>query len=66
MWDGKNINCQYMKRKSSGKYSDLDYVGFEVLTVVAMKSSIFCHIMPCSLVKVNRCFKQTCRLHLQG
>jgi hypothetical protein len=30
-----------------------DYVGFEVLTAVVMKSTIFWDITPCSLLKVN-------------
>jgi hypothetical protein len=30
-------------------------VGFEVLTVVVMKSSVFRDIKPCSLVKVTLC-----------
>jgi hypothetical protein len=41
-------------------------VGFEVLTAVVMKSSIFWDITPCSLLKVNRSFGGTYRLHLQG
>jgi hypothetical protein len=41
-------------------------VGFEVLTVVVMKSSIFWDIMLCSWLKVNRHFRGTYRLHLQG
>jgi hypothetical protein len=32
------------------------FVGFEVLTSVIMKSSLFWYITPCSLLKVNRCF----------
>jgi hypothetical protein len=36
-------------------------VGFEV-----MKSSIFWDSRPCSLLKVNGRFGETCRLHLQG
>jgi hypothetical protein len=31
-----------------------NYVGFEVITVVVMKSAIFWDIMPCSLLKVNQ------------
>jgi hypothetical protein len=31
-----------------------------------MKSSIFWDITPCSPLKVNRSFGETCRLHLQG
>jgi hypothetical protein len=41
-------------------------VGFEVLTAVVMKSSVFWDKTPCSLVKVNWCFGETYRLHLQG
>jgi hypothetical protein len=41
------------------------YVGLEVLTAVAMKSSIFWDITPRSPLKVNNRFGRTCRLHLQ-
>jgi hypothetical protein len=41
------------------------YAGFEVLTAVVMKSTIFWDIMPCSLLKANRHFGGTHRLHLQ-
>jgi hypothetical protein len=41
------------------------YIGIEVLTVVAMKSSIFWDIA-CSAPKVNRHFEGTCHLHLHG
>jgi hypothetical protein len=40
------------------------YVGFEVVTVAAMKSSIFWDTMLCSPSKVNPCFIGT-YLHLQ-
>jgi hypothetical protein len=33
--------------------------GSEVLTAVVMKSSIFWNMMPCSLLKVNRCSRGT-------
>jgi hypothetical protein len=36
-------------------------LGFEVLTAVVMKSSVFWDIMPCSLLKVNQHFGGTCR-----
>jgi hypothetical protein len=42
------------------------YVGFDVLTAVVMKSTIFLDITPCSPLKVNRRFAGTYRLHLQG
>jgi hypothetical protein len=38
--------------------------GFEVLTAVVMMSSTFQDIMLCSLVKVDKCFRGTCCLHL--
>jgi hypothetical protein len=41
-------------------------VGFEVLTVVVMKSTIFWDTMPCSALKINGRFGGTYRLHLQG
>jgi hypothetical protein len=40
-------------------------VGFEVLTAVVMKSTIFWNITPCSPLSVNRRFGGTYRLHLQ-
>jgi hypothetical protein len=40
-------------------------VGFEVLTAVLMKSTIFWDITPCSPLKDNRHFEGTCRLYLQ-
>jgi hypothetical protein len=40
-------------------------VGFEVLTLVVIKSSVFCDITPYSPLKVNRSFWEKCRLHLQ-
>jgi hypothetical protein len=43
------------------------YVGFEVLTAVVMKSTtrIFWDITPCAPLKVNRRLGETYRLHLQ-
>jgi hypothetical protein len=41
------------------------YVGFEVLTAVVMKSSIFWDTTPRSPLKVNRRFGETCRLRPQ-
>jgi hypothetical protein len=40
--------------------------GFEVLRVVAIRSSIFGDIMLCGLVKVNQHLGGTYSLHLQG
>jgi hypothetical protein len=42
------------------------FAGFEVLTAVVMKSTIFWNITPCSPLKVNRRYIGTYRLHLQG
>jgi hypothetical protein len=44
----------------------LNYIGFEVFTVVVMNSTIFWDITPCSLLSVNWRFGGTYRLHLQG
>jgi hypothetical protein len=41
-------------------------VGFEVLTAVAMKSSVLGDITPHIPLKVNWRFGGICRLHLQG
>jgi hypothetical protein len=41
-------------------------LGFEVLTAVAMKSSVFWDISPYIPVKVNRRFGGTYHLHLQS
>jgi hypothetical protein len=41
------------------------FVGFEVLTAVVMKSSVFCDITPLSPVNVNGHFRGICRLHLE-
>jgi hypothetical protein len=42
-----------------------DCVGFEVLTAVVNKRSIFLDITPCSPFTVNQLFGGTCRLNLQ-
>jgi hypothetical protein len=34
--------------------SNIENVGFDVLTAVAMKSSIVWYVTPCSLVKVHQ------------
>jgi hypothetical protein len=44
----------------------IKYVGFEAFTVAVMKSTIFWDITPCSPLSVNRRFRGTYRLHLQG
>jgi hypothetical protein len=38
------------------------YVGFEVLPPVVMKSTVFCDIMPCSLLKFKRRFGGKCKM----
>jgi hypothetical protein len=40
-------------------------VGFEVLTALVMKTSIFWDITSCGPLKVHRRFAVTCRLHIQ-
>jgi hypothetical protein len=41
------------------------YVGYEVLTEMFMKSSIFWDIIPCNPFKINQHFGVTSRLYLQ-
>jgi hypothetical protein len=42
------------------------FVGFEVLIMVVMRSSVLWHITPCSPLKFNWPFGGTCYPHLQG
>jgi hypothetical protein len=44
----------------------LRHVGFEVITAVVLKSTIFWDRTPCSPLKVNQQFGGTYHLHLQG
>jgi hypothetical protein len=44
----------------------LSLVGFQVLTAVVMKCTVFWNITSCSPLSVNRRFGGTYRLHLQG
>jgi hypothetical protein len=44
----------------------MHYIGFEVLTAMVMKSTIFWDITLCNPLSVNRRFGVTYRLHLQG
>jgi hypothetical protein len=44
----------------------INIAGFEVLTAVIIKSSIFWDITPYSPLKVNRCFGGICHLYFQG
>jgi hypothetical protein len=47
--------------------SSIEYIaGFEILTVVVMKTSIFRNIRSCSSVKVKRYFREMNLLHPQG
>jgi hypothetical protein len=41
-------------------------VGFDVLTAVLMKNTVFWDIMPCSPLKINGRFGGIYHLHLQG
>jgi hypothetical protein len=61
-------NTSNIKRvvKDSLLGCDVMYVGFESLTVLVMKSSTFWVVTLYSLLKVNRHFRQTCRLNPQG
>jgi hypothetical protein len=43
-----------------------NFIGFELITALAMASFVFWDIMPCSSVTVNWHFGGTYRLHFQG
>jgi hypothetical protein len=51
---------------SGSKENLLFYAGFEVLTVVIMKISVFWDITQRSSLKVKQSFEGTCRLHRHG
>jgi hypothetical protein len=38
------------------------FIGFDALTAVIVKSSVFWYVMPCSPLRVNRCIRGTCCL----
>jgi hypothetical protein len=61
----------YMYWTSIGLFSDIwqrmQYcVGFEIFTVVVLKSSVFRDTMLCIMLKVNWRFRGICHLHLAG
>jgi hypothetical protein len=45
------------------RFFNIYILGFEVLTAVVMKSSVFWDITPCSPLKVNQRFRGTCCFH---
>jgi hypothetical protein len=47
------------------KRDNLEIVGFEVLTAVVEKSSVFRDVAPCSPFKIIERFGGTCGLHFQ-
>jgi hypothetical protein len=49
----------------NGICTSTDLVGFDVLTAMVMKRYLW-DITPSSLLRINRRFGGTCRLHLQG
>jgi hypothetical protein len=65
------MNCKEFGRKrlwpgGETEQNNENTVEFEVFTAVVMKSIIFWDVMPCSLLRCNRRFGGTYRLHLQG
>jgi hypothetical protein len=68
MWEGTVADWSKQGRMlPDGTAADWSkFVGFEVLTPVVMKSTIFWDMTPWSPLSVNRCFGLTYRLHLQG
>jgi hypothetical protein len=73
MQDSSWARCPQMEghwKKNKRGYIGMSWtklnVGFAVLTVVVVKSTIFWDITLCSLLSVNRRFVGIYRLHLQG
>jgi hypothetical protein len=64
-WDTLYI-CVLSRLNGLDFVVEKNFVGFEVLTAVVMRSSIFWNITPCSPLKVNRRFGGIFRLHLWG
>jgi hypothetical protein len=62
-WEAAQLAASQEGLSSVGKSL---LVGFEVLTEVVMKSTVFWDITPCSPLKATRHFGGTCRLRLQG
>jgi hypothetical protein len=62
----KLLDCAYIFElvRPFEQTGRLQNVGFEVLTVVVMKSSIFWHVLVCSILKVSQWFGGMCHLHL--
>jgi hypothetical protein len=59
-------SCLLLVYSTSQAKNMWSFVGFEVLTVVVMKSSVFWYITPCGPLKVNRHFGGTRHHHLKG
>jgi hypothetical protein len=62
----RSPSSNYRRWKSTENRNPLKDVGFEVLTAVVMKSTVFWDITPCSPLSGNRRFGGTYRLYLQG
>jgi hypothetical protein len=50
----------YLKLNAHAEIGIQIYFGFEILTTMAMKSTIFSDVTPCDPLKVNRSFGGTC------
>jgi hypothetical protein len=53
-------------RFSDYTFSQLSFVGFDILTVVATKTTIFWAVAPCSSVQAHRRFGVTYCFHFEG
>jgi hypothetical protein len=60
------IPQEHQRRHDFSLENNQKTVAFQIPTAVAVKSSVFWDIPSCGLVKVNRHFGGTYRLHLQG
>jgi hypothetical protein len=60
------IQSTFSHRRRQCRECLLQCVGFQVITAVVIKPSVFCDITPCIPLKVDWCSRGTSRIHLQG
>jgi hypothetical protein len=61
-----SLRLVYEQQESSLQGNPVSVVGFEVLTAVSTKMTVFWVVAPCNLVEIYKRFKGPCCLHHQG
>jgi hypothetical protein len=56
----------HLAAKHAGGESKYKYASTEVLTVATVKSTVFWDVMPCSLIEVYQCARETHFHHVQA